>query len=590
MKMLYKRTAVILAIALCTVFANAAQIYFQFTDGAAWWGNDGAKFGAIFRAGMSEQDYGEYTSFFTPVSGQAGMYEATVPNMDGIVSVQFLRFNSTATKVEWANLWNTSVIMQYNGSNNLFTANACGSEWNSTTGVWSNYGGGGHVDPPTPGTDGVTVMFRRPDSWTATPHIHVWQTQEPVSGAKVIYEINVMNYSQAGNFNAITNDMARLKDLGVDVLWLMPVFVRGQKDAIGSPYCIKDYYNINPSFGSKQDLKNLVNAAHTNGMEVWLDIACNHTAKDHPWLTEHPEYYGYNPYSPHGWNDVYQLRYDYNGTNTGLYNAMTDVLKYWVSECNIDGYRCDYASGVPVSFWSQARAAVSQIKQITWLAENDDANYMAAFDLDYAWAFNDVLKSFAQNKDVGFLVNKCNELFNNRAYTNHSKMIYLTNHDLSADDGSEFDRFGALYNPLLVLTFTIYDHPLIYMGQEVGQSLSTFIGKQVVNFSDNSEKANFYRYLVKKLVALKHASPALTDGPERGSLTNLNASNGSVYAYERKKGDSSVVVVLNFSGSAVSVSLGNKPAGTYADFIDGGTTTLGGNIQLGAYGYKVFVK
>lgn len=589
MKMLYKRTAVILAIALCTVFANAAQIYFQFTGEAAWWGNDGAKFGAIFRTGMSDQDYGEYTSFFTQVAGDAGTYQATVPNISDIASVQFLRFSSTATKVEWADLWNVSVITPYDGSKNLFIANASGADWNSTTGVWSVYDGGGHIDPPTPGS-GVTVMFRRPDGWAATPHIHVWQTQEPVLGAKVIYEINVMNYSAAGTLNAVTNDMARLKDLGVDVLWLMPVFVQGQKDAIGSPYCIKDYYSINPSFGSKQDLKNLVNAAHTNGMEVWLDIACNHTSKDHPWVTSHPEFYAYNPYCPNGWNDVYQLRYDYNGVNTPLYTEMTNVLKYWVSECNIDGYRCDYASGVPVSFWSQARAAVNQIKQITWLAENDNANYLAAFDMDYAWAFNDELKSFAQHKNVGTLINKCNELFNNNAYKNYSKMVYLTNHDLSADSGSEFDRFGSFYNPLLVLIFTIYDHPLIYMGQEVGQSLDSFIAKRTLNFNDTSEKANFYRYLLKKLVSLKHASETLMDGPERGGLRNLNANNGSVYAYERSKNDSSVVVVLNFSGSPVTVQLGTKPSGTYADFIDGGTTTLGGNIQLGAYGYKVFVK
>lgn len=589
MKKLYKRIAAVLAVILCTAFANATQIYFRYTDGAAWWGNDNAKFGAIFRAGMSDQDYGEYTSFFTPVAGESGLYEATVPAMEGIASVQFLRFNPAATKVEWANLWNISVIMQYDGSKNLFTANACGSDWNSTTGVWSNYGGG-QVDPIIPTGDGITVMFRRPDSWAATPHIHVWQTQEPVTGSKVIYEINVMNYSQAGTINAVTNDMARLKDLGVDVLWLMPVFVQGQLDAIGSPYAIKDYYNINPSFGSKQDLKSLVNAAHTNGMEVWLDIACNHTAKDHPWVSQHPEFYAYNPYSPNGWNDVYQLRYDYGGTNTPLYTEMTNVLKYWVSECNIDGYRCDYASGVPVSFWNQARAAVNQIKQITWLAENDNANYMGAFDMDYAWAFNDELTSFAQHRNVTTLINKCNELFNNNAYKNYSKMVYLTNHDLSADNGSVFTRFGAVYNPLLVLSFTIYDHPLIYMGQEVGHNVSSFIAKQAVNFNENTETANFYRYLVKKLVSLKHSSDALKDGPERGGLTNLNASNGSVYAYERKKGDSSVVVLLNFSGNSVTFTLGNRPSGTYADFIDGGTATLGGNIQLGAYGYKVYVK
>lgn len=579
--------------------ATAKQIYFQYTDGAAWWGNDGAKIGAIFRAGMSDQDYGVYTSFFTPVAGQTNLLEATIPaEAESFVSVQFLRFSSGATVCEWSNLWNISQIIAYSPSNNLFIANAAGADWNSTTGIWSNYGnGGGNTGGNTGGgnaSDGnLTVFFKRPDAWRNTPHIHIWKQQEEVTGSKVIYEINVLNYSSAGTFNAITNDLDRLSSLGIDVLWLMPIFPignEGRVGAYGSPYAIKDYYSVNSTYGSLSDFKNLVNAAHKKGMEVWLDIACNHTAKDHPWVRNNAVYYGYNPYSPNGWNDTYKLVYDYNGTNTALYNEMTNVLKYWVKECDIDGYRCDYATGVPVSFWKQARAEVDKIKVVTWLAESDDSRYMEAFDMDYAWGFNDKLTAFAQNRNVSELINACQELHNNAAYRGKSKMVYLTNHDLSAYNNTEFARFGQVYNPLLVLTFTIYDYPLLYMGQEIGWSVDTFTDKKAINFGVQSETASFYRYLVQKLASLKHASPALKDGSERGSLTNLNANNGQVYAYERKSGDNSVVVVLNFSGNAVSVSLGTKPAGNYTDYIDGGQRNLSGNIDLGAYGYKVFIK
>lgn len=584
--------ALIVLMVFSTISASAAQIYFQFKDGAEWWGNDGAKIGAIFRTGTTSSDFGKYTTFFTPVSGQTNMYEAAIPvNEEAFKSVQFLRFSSTATKVDWADLWNTTGIITYDGSKNLFIANASGTDWDSTTGIWSSYN---PTPGPTPTVDGVTLYFKRPAGWTETPHIHVWQTQEPVAGSRVIYELNVLNYSSAGSFNAVTNDMARLKALGVDVLWIMPIFPIGQKGKVGtygSPYAIKDYYSVNPNYGSLADFKNLVNAAHTNGMEVWLDIACNHTATDCAWVNTKSVYYGYNPYHPEGWNDVYKLDYNYGGKNTELYTEMKNVLKYWVKECNIDGYRCDFATGVPVAFWNEARAAVSEIKQITWLGEAEDNNYWSGFDIQYGWNFHDMMVKFAGDRSVANLWTDCSNYFNSTKNSAHAKMTHLTNHDRSAYEKTEFERFGEVYNPLLVLIYTINDYPMIYMGQEIGWSVTTFTDKQAVNFNVKSETADFYRNLMSKLISLKHSAPALKDGADRGSLTRLYTNNdGSVLAYVRKSGDSSVVVVLNFSNGAKSVTLNSAPSGTYADFIDGGTRQLSGTISVGAYGYKVFVK
>ncbi|NCC98369.1 MAG: hypothetical protein EOL95_01525 [Bacteroidia bacterium] len=442
------------------------------------------------------------------------------------------------------------------------------------------------------GITGINIKFKRPQSWDATPNIHIYKASPVSNDAKVIYEINVLNYSSSGNFSAITNDMARLKDLGVDVLWLMPIFsigVEGRVGVYGSPYATKDYYSVNANYGSLADFKNLVAAAHENGMEVWLDIACNHTAKDNAWVQSHLEYYGYNLRSPFNWNDVYQLDYTYNGTNTPLYNAMTDVLKYWVSECDIDGYRCDYATGVPVSFWQHARTEVDKIKAVTWLCEGDDSNYISTFDMDYAWGFNDDLAAFAGHRTVSTLINECNNLFFNSKYTNKSKMVYLTNHDLSAYNQTEFQRFGDFYLPLLVLSFTIYDHPLLYNGQEIGQSITTFVDKQTINWSNVNSQING---LVKKLISLKHNYSALKDGPNRGTLNNLSASSPNVYAYERTDGESSIIVMLNFSTSSSTFSLNNRPSGTYADYLNGGTMDFSSNnsFTLSANGYRIFVK
>lgn len=584
--------ALLVLMALSAISASAAQIYFQFKDGASWWGNDGAKIGAIFRTGTTSTDFGLYTDFFTPVSGQTNMYEATIPtNEEAFKSVQFLRFNSTATKVEWANLWNATQIISYDGTKNLFIANACGTEWDSTTGIWSTYN---PTPGPTPTEDGVTLYFKRPADWANTPNVHVWQTQEPISGSRVIYEISVLNYSSAGTFNAITNDMARLKALGVDVLWLMPIFQIGQQGKVGtygSPYAIRDYYAVNSNYGSLTDFKNLVKAAHTNGMEVWLDIACNHTAIDCGWVSSHREYYGNNPYHPEGWNDVYKLVYDYGGKNTALYTEMKNVLKYWVQECDIDGYRCDFATGVPTAFWTEARTEVDKIKAISWLAEAEDNNYWSAFDIQYGWNFHDMMVKFAGDRSIANLWTDCSNYYNSTKNSAHAKMTHLTNHDRSAYEGTEFERFGEVYNPLLVLIYTINDYPMIYMGQEIGWSVTTFTDKQAVNFNVQSSTADFYRNLMPKLIDLKHSSPALKDGEERGSLTRLYTNNdSSVLAYERKSGESSVVTVLNFSNSTKSVTLNSAPSGTYADFIDGGTRSLSGSISVGAYGYKVFVK
>lgn len=411
---------------------------------------------------------------------------------------------------------------------------------------------------------------------------------------KIIYEVNVRSYSAAGTLNAVETDLPRLKDLGIDILWLMPIYPIGQENrsgTLGSPYSIKDYEAVNPDYGTLDDLKELVKAAHEEGMEIWLDWVGNHTAWDHIWTQQHPDYYaekdGARPYSPDGWPDVIQL--DYN--NTEMKAAMIDAMSFWVREADIDGFRCDAATYIPLSFWKEARAAITPIKNISWLTEGDNPEYMESFDYDYAWEFSNQLNTFGEKRNVANLTEACENLFSNSNYANKKRMVYLTNHDLNANSGSEFVRYGSATLALTVLEFTIYDMPLLYNGQEVGmnKTIGLFENDKVAWTPVNQTMSA----LIKKLIALKRSSPALESGGGRGSLTIIETNNANVLAYSRKKGDNEIVVFLNFSTAPVNVSINkNAPTGEFSDYLKGSKVDFSTqtSFPLSANGYVIYTK
>lgn len=418
----------------------------------------------------------------------------------------------------------------------------------------------------------------------------------PVSAKnKVIYEINVRNYSSAGNFEGVQKDLARLKDLGVDILWLMPIHPIGEVNragSLGSPYSIKDYKAVNPEFGTAQDFKNLVDAAHALKIEIWMDWVGNHTAWDHPWVTSNIDYYssqnGQQPYSPNGWNDVAQLDY----SNPAMRAEMIDAMKYWVQNFNIDGYRCDAATlYIPVDFWVQAREQVNAIKKITWLNEGDNPAYMVAFDYDYAWGYSNVLNTFGTGSDITNLVAESVKLFNNPNYKDKGRMVYIANHDLNAHDGTEFTRYGANVLPLTVLSYTIYDLPLINNGQEIGMNKSISLFEKDPLVWDPVNKIHLD--LHKKLVRLKKTQPALEDGINRGAMKVLPINKPNVFAYTRTRGNNEILVVLNFNNVAVNYKFeGTAPSGEYTNYLTGEQKTFSaneGNILM-EKGYAVYVK
>jgi glycosidase len=413
---------------------------------------------------------------------------------------------------------------------------------------------------------------------------------------EIIYEINVRNFSSNGNFAGVTAAIPRLKQLGIDILWLMPIHPIGEQHRTGSkgsPYSVKDYLAINPDYGNEADLHTLVNAAHENGMKIIIDWVANHTAWDNVWVSQHLDYYttinGQCPAVPAGtnWSDVVDL--DYNNANMRL--AMINAMQYWVSEFNIDGFRCDYVTGVPVNFWEQARTVIDPSKQLFWLAEGESSSFMGVFNCDYAWAFSDNLNAFGQSGNVLNLKSAITTLFNNTNYTAKNKMVYISNHDVNFTDGTEFTRFQANVFNMTILFFTCYDMPLLYNGQEVG------FNKQMSLFDVDRINWNLTNpamtTLVKKMIALKHSQPALENGAGRGDLTFYPTDNSKILAYTRSKGANSVLIILNLANTAQSFNFtGTCPQGEYANWQSTGkqSFSIGTTLSLPANANLVLVQ
>lgn len=429
-----------------------------------------------------------------------------------------------------------------------------------------------------------------------------------VPNQNVIYQLDLYNFTSAGTLAAAQQRLDYLKDLGIDIIWLMPIHPRGVTDRIGSlgsPYAPRDYHAVNSDFGTIADLKAFVAAAHQRGMQVWLDWVANHTSKDNVWITQHRDYYNSTLTSPNGYGDVYQL--DYSKEATQL--AMIEAMQYWIDQADIDGYRCDYISSntIPTSFWTRAIKALKDYKPgktITMLGEGDMANsvqrlLVCGWDYDYAWGFQSALVNNKTNP-AGVL-SQCKNLVGDLRFNNMSRMVYLTNHDQNYNS-SMTTQYGNNAYAFTVLTFTLYGMPLLYNGQETGYLMTRkldYFNRTPINWNTvDSKMLN----TVKALTALKHSCDALIDNGDRASEINfLTVGNSNLVAYTRHHNDQTVLVVLNLGTSAVnSVVIGVEPGewrlAIDVDNIGSGLTstpvTLNAtqNFSIPAGGYKVYYK
>lgn len=386
----------------------------------------------------------------------------------------------------------------------------------------------------------------------------------------VIYEANLRQGNPMRNLKGLQLELPRLKDLGVDVIWLMPIHPiseEGRKGSLGSYYAVKDYKAVNPEFGTIEDLKEFVRNAHALGMKVILDEVCNHTGRDNSWVKDHPEYYARNEkgemFGPYDWTDTYKL--DYN--NEGTWGAMIDALMFWVKEADIDGYRCDVAGEVPTRFWEEARLALQSVKPVMMLAEADKPELLArAFDIDYAWPMKDVFNAItltqgvnkwgAEHKENRPKMNaqSIRELIEKQksqypAGSRHMNMI--TNHDLNSWEGTEFDRLGPGVGAFAVLSYTLPGNPMMYTGQEIGfnHMFEFFEHDSIMPRMEPNEFTAFY----KELNALKHKNRALD---ARQPIEFINVGNPDVIAFNRTDGkENTVTVIANLSTQSAKFSL-----------------------------------
>jgi len=364
-----------------------------------------------------------------------------------------------------------------------------------------------------------------------------------------IYEVNLRQYTIEGTFNAFAKELPRLADMGVETLWFMPIHpisVLDRKGTLGSYYAVQDYTATNSEFGSIEDFKTLVREAHQLGLKVIIDWVANHSGNDNVWIAQHPGYFvrdaGGNIMHPYDWEDVSKINYD----SEDLRKAMIEAMQFWITNCDIDGFRCDMAHLVPLSFWEEARTVLDQVKsELFWLAETEDISYHFVFDASYTWEWMHKTEDYCKcATDMGGLwsvLNKYKDSFPSAAY----RVYYTSNHDENSHTGTEYDKFGDAAHALAVFSCTWNGIPMLYSGQELPNLKKlAFFDKDVIEWNGKYELQNFY----KTLLSLHKNNPALRTSDPFAITINLQTDRAwQVMAYLRTYGDKEVLVILNLS-------------------------------------------
>ena len=369
-----------------------------------------------------------------------------------------------------------------------------------------------------------------------------------------IYEVNLRQYTYEGSFAAFQKELPRLKDMGVETLWFMPVTpigIANRKGTLGSYYSASDYISTNDEFGSLDEFKALLNEAHLLGQKVIIDWVANHTAWDHVWTKTNPDFYSRNhdgsfrPPFP-DWEDVIHLNYD----NPALWEAMIEAMAFWVKECDIDGFRCDMAHLVRLSFWKEARKRLDAIKPLFWLAECEEVLYHEVFDATYTWKWMHTTQEYCRHKI------SLRELYATlREYDlefpkNAIRTYFTSNHDENSWNGSEYEKYDGAVKVLAVFSCTWNGVPMLYSGQELpNKKRLKFFDKDPIEWNGNYELHDFY----KTLLTLHKNNPACGGGDLKIATIKLHTTHDSkVLAYLRKKNGNEVLVLLNLSAEPIN--------------------------------------
>ncbi len=439
------------------------------------------------------------------------------------------------------------------------------------------------------------------------------ETLSPISNADmesaVIYEANIRQYSPEGTFDEFTKDIPQLKELGVKIIWLMPVFpisetkrkATGGSDSkfasefpeaeqakyLGSYYAVSDFTKINPEFGTIEDFRELIKTAHENRIYVILDWVPNHTGWDHEWLKINPEYYTQNDKGevihPENtdWTDVADLNYE----NQNMRTEMIEDMSYWITQEGVDGFRCDVAGSVPLDFWQQAVPLLRAKKDIFMLAEAWEPELLdePLFDMAYAWDGHHLLNALAKGeKDLDDYEAYINKITNDYD-ADDILMNFVTNHDENSWNGTIKERMGDASEVMTALSFVLKGMPLIYSGQEYD------LDHRLKFFEKDSipkEKGNTWK-LLQKLGTLKNSNAALHGGKNAASYKRLDSDKNTLM-FERSKDDETVLFIGNLSNQGNKISV---PKGMYLDYMSNKKVELNGDaVEMRPWEYKILIK
>lgn len=420
------------------------------------------------------------------------------------------------------------------------------------------------------------------------------------SYSAVLYELNIRQFTAEGTFNAAIERLPFLRSIGVDAIWLMPIYpigVEERKGSLGSYYSIRDYKGVNSEFGTEDDLRAFISAAHAMGIKVLLDWVANHTARDARWITERAaDWYERDEQGvakvPWDWTDTAKLNY----ANHDVWRGQIDAMRYWVEEFGVDGFRCDMAMLVPIEFWQEVSEELHRIKDdIFMLAEAEEDNlFDRAFNMSYQWNVHHIMVDIA--KGARRVWDLRNAIHSERArYPREAmRMSFTSNHDENSWSGSEQSRFGAALEVMTALTFLMpATMPLIYTGQEVGYDHSFEF------FERDHLPAELYREnrtteLYRRLCSLKHKERALDAGERGGDMIEIeNNAKDCMMTFVREVEGSRVVAILNLSPYTIHADFRTGIyAGRYYDAISGEYVVLDDHVErdIVPWHYQILVK
>ena len=391
-----------------------------------------------------------------------------------------------------------------------------------------------------------------------------------------IYEVNVRQYTKEGTLASFALHLPRLADMGVTVLWFMPITpisIKGRLGTLGSYYACSSFTKINPEFGNEADFKDLVNAAQKLGMKVIIDWVANHTGSQHEWMQENPSWFAQdaagNFTERNGWDDVVDLNFD----NALMRIALIDAMEYWVRQFNVDGFRCDMAHLVPLDFWIAARTKLQDSKTLYWLAECEDIAYHQVFDTSYAWSWMHASQKLGKGEDG---LHEVYTILHQYAQfpKGASKLFFTSNHDENSWNGTEYEKYGIAAKAWAVFTLTWNGQPLIYSGQELPnhKRLAFFDKDQLQWTSETPLLHDFY----KTLLTARKQFPVLANG----SIFNL-PTNSAVMAYLKQDQGQTALVILNLSAERQQVHVVHEAfTGKFTNLFSGLSFEFNGDSQF----------